>query len=160
MWSIIALSSHLPLYTAGRLDYIDGAATQRVNGKRGLRVAHSSLPSLEKYLLPLCERRKHHSPDSSFKVQITIVWTSCECDFKRREGWISGETKWPCDWTVWGKKEPLAVQVRHCSYEKAHNTFNNWAERERERERDWDPGVTLFSFSYLSSITCLHSWCL
>ena len=41
MWSIIALAGHLPLYAAGRLDCVNGAATQRVNGKRGLRVAHS-----------------------------------------------------------------------------------------------------------------------
>ena len=40
MWLIIALSSHLPLYTAGQVDCVDGAAAQRVNGKRGLRVAH------------------------------------------------------------------------------------------------------------------------
>ena len=39
MWSIIALAGHLPLYAADRLDCVDGAATQRVNGKRGLRVA-------------------------------------------------------------------------------------------------------------------------
>ena len=39
MWSIIAHSHHLPLYVAGQLDYVDGAAMQRVNGKRGLRVS-------------------------------------------------------------------------------------------------------------------------
>ena len=40
MWSIITLSGHLPLCTAGRVDCVDGAATQRVNGKRRLRAAH------------------------------------------------------------------------------------------------------------------------
>ena len=40
MRSIIARSRHLPLYAAGRLDCVDGAATQNKNGKRGLRVAH------------------------------------------------------------------------------------------------------------------------
>ena len=40
MWSIIALTGHLPLYAAGRLDCIHGAATQRVNAKRWLRVTH------------------------------------------------------------------------------------------------------------------------
>ena len=47
MWSIIALSGHLPLYAAGRLDCVDGAATQRVNGKRGLRVAHCMKPYIK-----------------------------------------------------------------------------------------------------------------
>ena len=42
MWSIIACSRHLPFYAAGWLDCVDAAATQRVNGKRGLRVAHCS----------------------------------------------------------------------------------------------------------------------
>ena len=40
MWSIIARSCHLPFYAAGQLDCVDGAATQQINGKRGLRVAH------------------------------------------------------------------------------------------------------------------------
>ena len=39
MCSIIARSRHLSFYVAGRPDCVDGAATQRVNGKRRLRVA-------------------------------------------------------------------------------------------------------------------------
>ena len=42
MWSIIPCSRHLPLYAAGQLDCVDGAAMQRVglNGKRWLQGAH------------------------------------------------------------------------------------------------------------------------
>ena len=52
MWSIIALSGHLPLYAVGQLDCVDGAAMHRVNGKRRV-TSRPLLLSLVPIFLPL-----------------------------------------------------------------------------------------------------------